>query len=184
MKRPVWLVLGVVLAVLAAWWFLRSGGRERVTVHLVDQFDSAKEKRPSPEVFSLIDATIGGVTKRAIHVKQASRIVIPVVVPENGEFKTSLGLLEPAWTIPGDGVLFRVLLRAGGQPEEILNIVIDPFDNPGDRQWHDVTLDLSEYAGETVDIFLNTNNSPPAHPQRDDPSGDLAVWGDPRIVTH
>jgi hypothetical protein len=106
-----------------------------------------------------------------------------VAVPENGEFKTSLGLLESAWTTPGDGVLFRVLLGAGGPPEEILNIVINPFGNPGDRQWHDVTLDLSEYAGETVDLFLNTNNSPPSHPQRDDPSGDLAVWGDPRLVT-
>ena len=45
-----------------------------------------------------------------------------------------------------------------------------------------MTLDLSEYSGETVDLFLNTNNSPPSHPQRDDPNGDLAVWGDPRIV--
>lgn len=182
MKRSVWLLIGVVLVVLAGWWFLRPHGAEHVTVNLIDQFPNAKDKRPLPGIFSVIDATINGVTKRSIHVKQTSRIVFGVTVPENGEFRVSLGLLPEAWTTPGDGVLFRVLLGAGGPPEEILNLDLNPYGNPSDRVWRDVSLDLSEYAGENVDLFLNTNNSPPSRPPRDDANGDLAVWGNPRIV--
>jgi hypothetical protein len=183
MKRPIWLLVGVVVAVLIAWFLLGRGGGERVSVSLIDQFATAKDKRPAPDTFSLVDATINGDTKRAILVKQTSRIVYTVTVPENGEFKVSLGLLPEAWTIAGDGVLFRVLLGAGAPPEEILNIQLNPYANPGDRVWRDVSLDLAEYAGETVDLFLNTNNSPPSRPQRDDPTGDLAVWGAPRLVS-
>jgi hypothetical protein len=183
MKRPVWLILGVVLAVLAGWWFLRSGGSERVTVHLVDQFNNAKDKRPTPDVFAVVQATIGGRTLPAIYPSAPSRIVFGATVPENGALKVSLGIKEEGWTIPGDGVLFRILLGAGGPPEEIMNITLNPYGNPGDRGWRDMTLDLSEYAGETVDLFFNTNSSGPSRPPRDDRGGDFPLWGDPRLVT-
>ncbi len=183
MKRPIWLIAGIVIAVLIAWFALRSGGPERVVVNLIDQFPSAKAKRPSADVFSIVDATIDNVTKRAILVKDPSRLVYEVTLPDDAELKVSLGLLPEAWTTKGDGVLFRILLGAGGAPEEILSLQVNPYENPGDRRWSDITLDLSEYAGETVDLFFNTNSSPPARPPRDDRNGDLAVWGAPRIVS-
>jgi hypothetical protein len=77
-----------------------------------------------------------------------------------------------------------VLLGAGAPPEEIMNITLSPYENPADRGWRDMTLDLSEYAGETVNLFFNTNSSGPTPPGRDDRAGDFPVWGDPRIVTH
>jgi hypothetical protein len=43
-------------------------------------------------------------------------------------------------------------------------------------------VDLSEYSGETIELFFNTNASPPSPPGRDDRSGDLALWGAPRVV--
>ena len=184
MKRPVWLALGAVIAVLVVWLALRSGGSEHLAANLIDQFPSAVEKRPNAEVFSIVDATIGGEAKKAILVKDPSRIVYNVDVPENAELKVSLGVLEDGWTTPGDGVLFRVLVApSNGAPEEVLNQPIDPYNNPRDRGWHDVTIDLSEYAGETVGIFLNTNASLPSRPPRDDRAGDLAVWGAPRVVS-
>jgi hypothetical protein len=104
-----------------------------------------------------------------------------VQVPDNGELRVGLGLQEEAWTIQGDGVLFRILIAAGGPPEEVLNLVINPFGNPNDRVWHDISIDLSEYAGETIELFFNTNASPPARPPVNDTNGDLALWGAPGV---
>lgn len=182
MKRSVWLVVGVVLVVGLGWYMLRPGGDDTVAVDLVDEFPTAKDKRPTPETFEVIDATLAGVTKRAVYHKGPSRLVQTVVVPENGELRVSLGLLEEGWTVPGDGVLFRILLAAGGPPEEVFNLTLNPYGNPNDRRWYDVNLDLSEYVGETIDLYFNTNSSGPARPPVDDRNGDMAVWGEPRIV--
>src|SRR5690606_37717542 len=161
MNRTIWLLAGVVAIVVVIWLALRPSGEPVVALDLIDQFDQAVDKRPTPETFEVIEATLGGVTKRAIYAKDQSRIVFRAEVPPNGELRVSLGLLEEGWTMPGDGVLFRVLLGAGAPPEPIYSIIYDPFGNPGDRGWHDVALDLSEYAGETVDLFFNTNASGP-----------------------
>jgi hypothetical protein len=182
MTRQTWYLIGGAVVVIAAWFLFSTGGGERVAADLIDQFPTATEKRPNPEAFSVVDATIGGVTKRAILVKDPSRLVYSVTVPEDGELRMSLGLEEAGWTTEGDGVLFRVLLGAGAAPSEVLNIQLNPFANPGDRQWHDLSVDLSEYSGETVELFFNTNASPPSRPARDDRNGDAALWGDLRVV--
>lgn len=182
MKRPLWLLVGVVGLVAIGWFALRQGSGETVAVDLISEFDRAVDKRPNPQVFSVGEATLAGVTKRAIIVHDPSRLQYSVTVPDNGELRVSLGIREEGWTVEGDGVLFRVLLGAGAPPEEILNLVINPYGNPADRRWHDITLDLSEYAGEQVNLFFNTNSSPPMRPPIDNRAGDLAVWGEPRIV--
>jgi hypothetical protein len=183
MKRPVLVLIGVVLAVAVAWFALRPGTGGNVAVDLVELFDSAKDRRPSPETFEVIDATIAGETRRAIFTRQSSRLVYSVQVPDNAELRVGLGLLEEAWTTPGDGVLFRILIGAGAPPEEVLNILINPYGNPGDRRWHDISIDLTEYAGETIDILFNTNASPDQRPPVNDTNGDLAVWGAPAVYT-
>lgn len=183
MKRPVLLLVGVVVVVLAAWYFLRSGSGEHVAVDLVAQFPNAKDKRPVPDVFEVTEAKLGDRTLPAIFAKGPSRLVYAVTVPENGELKFSLGIKEEGWTVEGDGVLFRVLLGAGGPPEEIMNVMLNPYGNSSDRGWRDMSLDLSEFAGETVELFFNTNSSAPARPPRDDRNGDLALWGAPRVVS-
>ena len=182
MTRQTWLLSGAVLLAIVLWFVLSPSGDERVTADLIDQFDSAVEKRPNPEVFSLVDATIGGESHRAIQVTQTSRLVYSVTVPDDGELRFSAGLQESAWDTPGDGVLFRILVGAGGDPFEALNVHIDPHNNPGARMWHDLSVDLSEYSGETIELFFKTNASPPIPPGRDDGNGDLALWGDPRVI--
>lgn len=182
MKRPVWLLIGVVVVVLGAWWFLRSGGSETVAVSLIDQFGSATDKRPNPETFEVVRVKLGSQELPAIFAKGPSRLVYEVTVPEKGALKFSLGIKEEGWTMEGDGVLFRVLLGAGGPPEEIMNVTLNPFANAADRGWRPMTLDLSDYAGEKVNLFFNTNSSGPSRPPRDDRNGDFALWGDPRLV--
>jgi hypothetical protein len=174
MKRSVLVALAAVLVAIVAWLVLRPSD-ENVAMDLVAEFPNAVEKRPTPDVFKVMDATLAGVTKPAIHVEVASRVAWSVTVPDNGWLSVSAGLLEPAWTMGGDGVLFR----ASVNDDEILNVVINPSGNPADRHWQEFMLDLSEYSGETVRIYLKTNAGPPG---TDDRTGDLAVWGEPRII--
>ena len=184
MKRSVWLVVGVVAIALVAFFLLRRGSGEAVAVDFLEEFPRAVERRPNPQAFSIGEATLAGVTKRALVVENpgGTRAKYSVTVPDNGALRVSLGIREAGWTVAGDGVLFRVLLGAGAPPEEILNLVINPYGNPADRKWQDIELDLSEYAGETVDILFNTNSSPATRPPTDNREGDLAVWGEPRLV--
>ena len=179
MKRSgVLAVVAVLVVAVAAWFWLRSGS-EQITVDLVNTF-SAAQKRPSAESFTSGPVTIAGVTKESIQPREPSRITYTqVTVPQNGSLKVSLALLEQGWTMDGDGVMFRIGVSTGGRYDELLNIMRNPFANPNDRNWHDVTVDLSEYAGEKVDLVFNTNSSAPGGDNR---NGDFPVWGAPRIV--
>jgi hypothetical protein len=185
MKRHLWLLIGglVALAGLAAWWVLRPGA-DTVAIDLVNEFSAAK-KQPSAEVFSVIDAKIGTTTKRAIFAADPGRITWHVTVPNDAWLKVSLGLKEEGWTIPGDGVYFSVGVSEGAHYDPLVNLVVNPYGVPSDRGWHDLMLDLSQYAGTGVDIIFNNRSSPPAEPGkpgRDDRNGDFALWGDPRVV--
>jgi hypothetical protein len=79
----------------------------------------------------------------------------------------------------GDGVLFRILCTVGGTSDPLASVQLNPFANPSDRQWSELTLDMSQYGGQTVELIFLTNSSAPGADNR---NGDLALWGDPRIV--
>jgi hypothetical protein len=185
MKRS-WIVTAVVAIVAAVFavWLLRSGGGA-TAIDLIHEFPNATIKKPQPDVFSIVDATIAGVGHKAIFTSEPSRIAWQVNVPENAWLKLSLGLKEQAWTMQGDGVLFQIGISNHKTYEELLRLDVNPFGEPADRQWKDLTLDLSPYAGQNVDLIFNTYSSmPPAAGQapKDDRNGDMPLWGDPRIV--
>lgn len=176
MKRSGWVLLAVlVVGGLITWIVLRSGSGN-VAYDFIAQFANAEEKRPVPTAFTVTDATIAGETKHAIAATGPTRIAWDVTVPDNAWLTVSAGMLEQGWTVPGDGVVFRVSVN----DDEILNLTINPYKNPSDRHWQDFTLDLSEYAGEKVRIFLKTN---PGTSRHEDRNGDFPVWGEPRLIT-
>jgi hypothetical protein len=184
MKRTGWLlVVAVVVVVGLAYWYMR-GSSETTAVNFIQQLSSAKQQ-PRPEAFSVKDSEIAGVRKPSIVVSEPGRITYHLTVPQNGWLKASVGLLEPSWTMKGDGVLFYIGVSEGANYEDLFRMVINPYGDPGQRRWFDVSSDLSVYAGKTVDIIFNTRPSPPpepGQPQLDDRNGDMPVWGDPRIV--
>jgi hypothetical protein len=186
MKRTGWLLVGAVVVVVGlAYWYMR-GSSETTAVSFIQQMSSAK-LQPRPEAFTSKDSEIAGVRKPSIVVSEPGRITYHLTVPQNGFLKTSVGLLEPSWTMKGDGVLFYIGISDGQTYEDLFRMVINPFGDPSQRHWFDVSSDLSAYAGKTVDIIFNTRPSPPpepgsGQPQLDDRNGDMPVWGDPRII--
>ena len=82
MRGPLWVLAGA-LAVggLVAWLSLRRPGP---AVDLVEALPAAREHRPSPEAFTAVEASLGGVSRRSILVKEPSRLVYSVRVPDRG----------------------------------------------------------------------------------------------------
>jgi hypothetical protein len=173
--------IGAGLAVmLVAGTAAGCGSRARLVEDLIARFPEADIKRPNPDVFSVVDATLAGTTRRAVQANGPSRIGWKVAVPKDAWLEVAIGQREEAWTTEGDGVLFMIGVSDGATFSELMSLVVNPYAIPGDRTWHPLLLDLSVFAGKTVDLIFNTYSSPPDQPI--DVRGDLPVWGEPRVV--
>ena len=109
-----------------------------------------------------------------------TRLTFKTHIPDDGWLRVSVALKPEAWTQEGDGVRFMALVSDGRASDELFIQDVNPFANQTDRKWIPVMVDLSAYAGEDVDIILNTYASAPG--KGVDMRNDLAVWGAPEIV--
>ena len=164
---------------------------------LVEALPQAKQRLPKPDSHKVIDATISGDTRKAILIQDqaAGRIKYDVTIPERAWLKLGIGMLERSWTEPGDGVTVYVYVTPLGpdgqvqfSPEgtmiadELLSLTVNPYGNPADKLWHDLTLSLEKYAGKRVEITLV--NRPGPTPAGVNTDGDWLVWGSPRVVVN
>ncbi len=188
MKRSQIVALVLLLVVVAAgFWYFRTGRAPETAVALVDLYpaaygagDARTNVEPKEAAFRLEDVSLGGETRKAIYMVPTSRLTFRrVAIPENAWLRTWLGLKEEAWTQSTDGVLFRFGVSDGRTYDELIKQHVDPLHNTGDRRWVPVTVDLSAYAGQEVDLIFNTNSSLPG--RGDDNRFDFAVWGQPEI---
>ena len=76
-----------------------------------------------------------------------------------GGCECRVALKPEAWTQEGDGVRFMAGVSDGRASDELFVQDLNPFVNQSDRRWIPVMVDLSAYAGEEVDIILNTYGS-------------------------
>lgn len=174
-----WYVAGAAVGVLilVAWWL--SLPSPVVHLDLVDHLPNATQQRPTPESFMVQDIRLNGETRRSIYVAQPSRLIFTETVPDDGWLSVSLGVHESAWEREGGGVLFMVGASHAGQYQELVSLIVNPGANPADRQWLPVLLDLSPWAGQQVELILNTREP---H-EGAGITNHLAVWGTPAIVT-
>jgi len=168
-------VLGVGVIVV---WMLTSKG-PAIQLDLVTHLPSATQRRPSPESFYVQNVELAGESKRSIYVAEPSRLIWEETVPDRGWLQVSLGVREEAWTREGSGVLFLIGVSHQGRYEELISLIVNPYANAADRQWLPILLDLAPWAGQKVELILNTRI---AH-QDASPANHLAVWGAPAIVT-
>jgi hypothetical protein len=174
-SRAVLTAVVIIVVAAAGWWVFRRGGAERID--LLAQFDKA-EKRGGE--FTVVDATLAGDTKKAIAAPADGRLIFRVRVPDDGWLKVSLGMKPESWDKEGNGVHFYAGVSDGRAFEKLFTQTINPFANPSERRWIPVSVDLSAYAGEEVQVILNTVASGPGVPP--DARNDLPLWGAPEIV--
>lgn len=179
-NRAVFAVIVVVLIIIGGWWLFHRGSGQ--PVDLLQQFDQAKKDGGS---FSVVDATLAGETLKAISAPPDGRIHFHVRVPDDGWLRVSLGVQPEAWDKEGDGTYFFAGVSDGRAYEQLFTQTVNPYKNPPERRWIPVTVDLSAYAGEDVELVLNTRASPPpepGQPPQHDTRNDMPLWGAPEIV--
>lgn len=175
-SRAVLTAVVIVAVALAGWYVFHRRTAEHVD--LISMFDQAT-KKPSPAGFQILDATLAGETKKAIFTPPNSRITFHVHVPDDGWLRLSLGMKPESWDKEGNGVYFYAGVSDGKSFEQLFTQTVNPFKNATERRWIPVAVDLSAYAGEDVDVILNTVSSGPGLPP--DERNDLPLWGAPVI---
>ena len=177
-NRAVLTAIVVVVLIIAGWWLFKRSNRGPA-IDLISSFDSAT-KKPAASVFQIVDMDLNGERKHAIFTEAPSRVTWKLKIPDDGWIKASLGMKPESWDKEGDGVLFRIGVSDGRTFEDLLTLHVDPFHNKADRRWIPIVVDVSQYAGEEVEVIFNTNNSMPG--KGDDRQNDLALFGEPQIV--
>jgi hypothetical protein len=175
MNRAVLTAVVIILVAAAGWWVFRRGSAERID--LLTHFDSAVK---AGGTYTVVDATLAGETKKAILAPPNGRLTFKVKVPEDGWLKVALGLKPEAWEKEGNGVYFFAGVSDTRAFEKLFEQTLNPFANPSERRWISVMVDLSAYAGEDMEVILNTRSSGASLPPDD--RNDLPLWGAPEIV--
>lgn len=107
-------------------------------------------------------------------------IIYVVTVPENGALYFAIALMPETWSPDkGDGASFQlhVTPAGGGAGQFVFVRYINPKLNPSDRRWRNFLVDLSDWAGQTVNLSLITEAGPAG-----DWNFDWAGWADLDLV--
>jgi hypothetical protein len=122
--------------------------------------------------------TINDDTRAVLAMQPPSAITYTLKLPAHAQLRTALALNPQIWQPDkGDGVEFIIQLDAADGHHELLRRYIDPKSQPDDRQWHDIMIDLSVYAGQEVRLTLLTLPGPAG-----DGRYDWAGWSEPVII--
>jgi hypothetical protein len=155
-----------------------------------------------------ISVNIGGVQKEAWVQPSPSRVSFRLQLPQGrSRLKMALGMVPSCWDKPGDGLVGKVLINdvllenlfretgaiRGSQirqffrartfflskPRTYFMQFIDAQNNPADREWKEISLDLSTFSGKVVDITFEVAGGP-----RGDDRNDEALWAAPIIESY
>lgn len=154
-----------------------------------------------------VSVEIGGIKKAAWLQDSPSKVSFRLQLPHGRcRLKAALAMIPSCWDKPGDGILFKILIDdillenlfhvtgsiGVGQrrqffkpktyffePRTYFIQFIDPKNNPAERKWQDISLDLSTFAGKVVDLTFEVSAGP-----KDDGRNDEAVWANPIIESY
>jgi len=108
-------------------------------------------------------------------------VIYRVDIPETGALRFSIALSPEVWSPDqGDGASFEVYVADADTPTEgqfVFTRYVNPKFNPNDRRWRNFLVDLSAWAGDTVNLSLITTAGPAG-----DWAFDWAGWAEPQIV--
>jgi len=183
-------IAGVLVAAMA-WtvWSQVGSATPSTPTNLIDSLEAA-ERRPAAAVFDVGPVTINGESIRAVATPAASRISWELRLPDRARLEIAVALKPEAWTVAGDGVLFRVGIAEGRTHEDLVTRVVNPYGRPEDRRWIPISVDLGGHSGFKWSLFyhpllilwrivLNTSAANPASAEH---LGDMPLWGEPKLL--
>ena len=173
-NRAVLTALVLIVVFAAGWWVFHRGSSAKVD--LISQFPQAQKAGGD---YTVVDASLAGESKQAIAAPPNGRLTFHVRVPDDGWLHVSLGTKPESWDKDGNGVLFFAGVSDGRSFEKLFEQVLNPHANTSERRWIPVAVDLSAYAGEDVDVILNTRAGKDAGAT--DERNDMPLWGAPVI---
>ena len=96
-------------------------------------------------------------------------------------FRCQVTIHPLVWSVPtSDGAEFTLEVRRHGQDgsrQPVWTTMLDPAHHPDQHRWQPVDVDLSAFAGKTVDLALKAGTGP-----ANNGIADWCVWGDPELV--
>lgn len=118
-----------------------------------------------------------GDRRDAVFAHSPARIGYQFVVPAGGKLSAAYAY-HPGAVGAGarGGVNFLVEINHGRERHEALARFVDPVTQDSDRGWHDFEVDLSQWAGETLFVVLETAVGAGSNEYK------WSVWGEPAIV--
>ncbi len=117
---------------------------------------------------------INDVVRRTLPASPPSRLRYAVDVPAGAHLALSCGI--PADRHDRPAVEFIVKIARGGREQVVWSMLLDPASRPQHRKWVAADVDLSRFAGDGVDVILETRG----FEERSDDAR-AAFWGAPAV---
>jgi hypothetical protein len=186
--RRVWLmraaliVVFLPLAALGMIWLLELITTDRLARmeparNFVAELASAEIEAPGTGFVRNDYFDVDGDERRVLFMHPDSRVRYLVKVPAGGLLAFDIATAPESWNKPGDGVAFALYVESQQGAEQVFSAYIDPKRDESARHWHSHTVDLGEYAGQTVTLIFETGSGPAG-----DDRYDWAGWGLPRLL--
>lgn len=145
-----------------------------------DQVGNGPESRAGPDSVRWAHLVqVGGLTKVGLIMDPDSSATFRLKLPGNPHFRGFVSLMPEIWRQNEGGIEFGLAVRsvANGKTVEAFKR-INPSRVVWHRKWNLFVRDISEFAGEEVEIRLSTSV-----PAGIDPSYARAVWGQPTVYS-
>lgn len=139
------------------------------------------------QTWTLYDSITGRDDRRTVlyeHPPESgkSEIVYTVPIPETGALRFAIAMSPEVWSPEkGDGASFQIYIADPGAPQDsqfVFVRYINPKYNPSDRRWRNFLVDLSPWAGRTINLSFITEPGPAG-----DWSFDWAGWAELELVS-
>jgi SAM-dependent methyltransferase len=154
----------------------RTGARA-VHLDLLERLPNAVISAPTEKYVARETYDWGGDRRDALFAHAPTRVGYQLVVPVGAKLRGAYAY-HPGAVEAGarGGVRFIVEINHGLKRQHAFNSFIDPAANEADRGWHDFEVDLSQWAGETLFVVLETAFGEGSNEFK------WSCWGEPAIV--
>jgi len=145
----------------------------------IRNFEASEHRLVDPAQVDLAEAAVGERRLTAFIQTPPATSEFPLEIGEETWLRFSVAVLPEAWASPAKMLVkVRAEVAADGKKHNVFERVLDPYDNPHDRQWLDVGLDLSPFHFGKARLALSVSPAADKLP----PTSLRVAWGDVRLT--